>query len=137
MLLEEEGIDASGDLSTFTTIGNPVAIANLIALRRDRDKQSQARTIVIPNSVSVSKDGKTLNFSLSQSIDVQKPELLMEQTGVSELNRITLAKATLNSNDGQLMAVFASALEQDFNSVDGPALQESVESFVALSPTAK
>lgn len=137
MLLEEEGIDASGDLSTFTTIGNPVAIANLIALRRDRDKQTQARTIVIPNSVTVSEDGKTLDFSLSQSIDVQKPELLMEQMGVSELNRITLAKATLNSNDGQLMAVFASALEQDFNSVDGPALQESVESFVALSPTAK
>lgn len=71
-------------------------------------------------------------FNLAQSIDVQKPELLMEQMGVSELNRITVAKATLNSNDGQIMAVFASALEQDFNSEDGPALQESVESFVAL-----
>ncbi len=57
----------------------------------------------------------------------------MEQMGVSELNRITLAKATLNSNDGQIMAVFASALEQDFNAEDGPALQESVDSFVAMS----
>ncbi len=133
VLLEEEGIDASGDLSTFPNIGNGVAIANLIAVRRDRDKQTQARTIVIPNSVSVSEDGKTLYFSLAQSIEVQKPELLMEQMGVSELNRLTVAKATLNSNDGQLMAVFASALEQDFKAEDGPALQESVDTFVALS----
>ena len=35
--------------------------------------------------VSTFADDKTLYFSLSQSIDVQKPELLMEQTGMSEL----------------------------------------------------
>jgi len=46
----------------------------------------------------------------------------MEQTGMSELVRVTLAKATLDSNDGQMMAVFASALRQDFMDVDGPAL---------------
>ncbi len=56
----------------------------------------------------------------------------MEQMGVSELIRITLAKATLDSNDGQMMAVFASALQQDFKSDDGPALEESVNSFIAL-----
>jgi len=132
VLLEEEGIDSSGDLSTFPSIGNPTAIANLITLRRDRDKQQQSKTTVIPNSVSVSEDGKTLYFRLSSSVDVQKPELLMEQTGVSELVRMTLAKATLLSNDGQMMAVFASALQQDYKTEDGPALEESVESFVAV-----
>ena len=99
VLLEEEGILPSGDLSTFSSIGDPTAIANLIAIRRDRDKQAQLRTTVIPNSVSLSDSGKTLRFKLSQSIDVQKPELLMEQMGVSELVRVTFAKATLNSND--------------------------------------
>ena len=137
VLLEEEGIIPSGDLSTFTGIGDPTAIANLIAIRRDRDKQAQMRTIVIPNSVSVSEDGKTLFFRLSQSIDVQKPELLMEQTGVSELVRVTSAKAMLTSNDGQMMAVFASALEQDYASADGPALEESVDSFIALDQSKK
>lgn len=137
VLLEEEGIQANGDLSTFPSIGDPTAISNLIAIRRDRDKNIQARTIVVPNSVSVSEDGKTLYFGLQQEIDVQKPELLLEQTGVSELIRITLAKATLNSNDGQMMAVFASALQQDYASADGPALEETVNSFVALDQSTK
>ena len=85
-------------------------------------------------SVKVSPDGKELSFKLTTEIEVQKPELLLEQYGVSKLFRITVAKATLNSNDGNIMAVFASALEQDFNNgVDGPALQESVDSFVATA----
>jgi len=132
VLLTEEGIDASGDLTSFPSIGSAVAVANLIAVRRDKDKPGQAKTLVIPDSVSVSADGKTLNFSLSTDIDVQKPDLLLEQTGMSELRRITLAKASLTSGDGQMMAVFASALQQDFDGVDGDALRESVESFVAL-----
>ena len=61
----------------------------------------------------------------------------MEQTGMSELVRVTLAKATLDSNDGQMMAVFASALRQDFMDVDGPALKECVDSFVALDQSPK
>lgn len=86
----------------------------------------------MPNSVSVSEDGKSLFFKLTTDIDVQKPELLLEQTGVSELIRITLAKATLTSADGQMMAVFASALQQDFDGVDGVALKDAVASFVAV-----
>lgn len=131
-LLADEGITPFGDLSSFPSIGDPTAIANLIALRRDKDKQGQARTFLVPNSVSVSEDGLTLYFQLATDIDVQKPELLLEQTGVSELKRITLAKATLTSRDGQMMAVFASALQQDFNGVDGVALKDAVDSFVAI-----
>lgn len=132
-LLEDEGIlvEKGADLSTFPAIGDAAAIANLIALRRDKDKPTQTRTNLLTDSVRLSEDGKTLYFSLSTAIDVQKPELLLEQEGVSELVRITQAKATLTSNDGQLLAVFASALQQDYTGTDGVALKETVESFVA------
>mmetsp|Transcript_14133 Transcript_14133/g.21199 ORF Transcript_14133/g.21199 Transcript_14133/m.21199 type:complete len:290 (-) Transcript_14133:1-870(-) len=130
-LLADEGITPVGDLSSFPSIGDPTAVANLIALRRDKDKKGQARTFLVPNSVSVSEDGLTLRFEMATEIDVQKPELLLEQTGVSELKRITLAKATLTSADGQMLAVFASALQQDFDGVDGVALKDAVDSFVA------
>jgi hypothetical protein len=80
----------------------------------------------------LSPDGLTLTFTLRQQINVEKPELLMETMGVSELYRNTLAKATLTSRDGQIMAVFASALDQDFQGADGVALKKAVDSFVAL-----
>jgi|EP00979_Chaetoceros_neogracilis_P001387 hypothetical protein len=136
-LLADEGITPIGDLGTFPSIGDPTAVANLIALRRDKDKPGQARTLIMPNSVSVSEDGKSLFFKLTTDIDVQKPELLLEQTGVSELIRITLAKATLTSADGQMMAVFASALQQDFDGDDGVALNDAVASFVAMDQSKK
>jgi hypothetical protein len=136
-LLADEGITPIGDLGTFPSIGDPTAVANLIALRRDKDKPGQARTLIMPNSVSVSEDGKSLFFKLTTDIDVQKPDLLLEQTGVSELIRITLAKATLTSADGQMMAVFASALQQDFDGDDGVALNDAVASFVAMDQSKK
>ena len=37
-LLEEAGIQATGDLTTFPKLGEPAAIANLINQRRERDK---------------------------------------------------------------------------------------------------
>lgn len=130
VLLEENGIQATGDLSTFPAIGDAKAIASLIILRREKDSQNQGTRVL--DSVDVSPDGKTITFRLRTEIDVQKPELLLEQMGVSQLFRVTLAKATLNSNDGNIMAIFASALEQDFtNGVDGPALEDTVQSFRA------
>lgn len=130
VLLEENGIQPTGDLSTFPAIGDAKAIASLITLRREKDSPvSGARTM---DAVDVSPDGKTLSFRLRTEIEVQKPELLLEQMGVSQLFRITVAKATLNSEDGNIMAIFASALEQDFtNGVDGPALEDTVQSFQA------
>ena len=133
-LLEDNGYEATGDLSTFTALGQATAIANLIILRREKDTQNAASKVL--EDVKVSPDGKELSFKLTTEIDVQKPELLMEQYGVSQLFRVTVARATLNSNDGNIMAVFASALQQDFNNgADGPALQESVDSFVATAQT--
>ena len=128
VLLEENGIQATGDLSTFPAIGDAKAIASLIILRREKDSQVLGAKVL--DSVDVSPDGKTLSFRLRTEIEVQKPELLLEQEGISRLFRVTLAKATLNSDDGNIMAIFASALEQDFkNGVDGPALEDTVQSF--------
>ena len=130
VLLEENGIEATGDLSTFPAIGDPRAVATLLILRREKDTQKQGTKVL--DDVVVSEDGKELTFRLKTEIGVQKPELLLEQYGVSQLFRITIGKATLNSNDGNIMAVFASALEKDFaNGIDGPALEETVSSFVA------
>ena len=130
VLLEENGIDASGDLSSFKNIGEPRAIASLLIIRREKETQNQLSKVL--DDVQISSDGKELTFRLRTEIEVQKPELLMEQMGVSQLFRVTIAKASLNSNDGNVMAVFASALEQDFNNgLDGPALQDTVNSFVA------
>lgn len=161
-MLEENGIEATGDLTTFPALGEPAAVANLIVVRRDKDSpQTGSRKI---ENVQVSPDGKEMTFRLRTEIEVQKPELLLEQYGVSELFRITVAKASLKSGDGNLMgkffvqccsggdrtieyqqsflnaneslfcvAIFASALEQDFNNgVDGPALEDTVKSFQAL-----
>jgi hypothetical protein len=138
-LLEEEGIDSSGDLSTFTSIGKPEAVANLITRRRDRDNkrgQQQTQTEILP-SVTVSPDDKTLMFTLRTTIEVMKPDLLLEQTGASQLVRVTLAKATLQSNDGQLMVIFASALQRDFDGPDGDALKEVVSSFTVLDQSVR
>lgn len=109
-------------------------VAYLINQRRERDSQRQtARTL---DNVVVSDDGKQITFQIKAEIEVQKPELLMEQYGVDRLFRITLAKATL-SDDGNIMAIFASALEKDFtNGVDGPALQDVIESFSILTANA-
>jgi hypothetical protein len=125
--LEENGMQATGSTSTFFQLGEPHAIAKLIQLHRDRDKPGQGSTNVV--SATVSDDGMELNFQLKSEIEVLKPDLLLEQTGSSQLFRITVAKASLRSNDGNLMVVFASALESDFNGPDGQALQEAVRSF--------
>lgn len=136
-LLEEEGYQADGDLSTFSSIGDPAAIAQLILRRREKDKPgTQNLSQLDRDSVKLSSDGSTMTFSFRQEINVVKPDLLMEEIGQSELFRTTVAKATLASNDGELMAVFASALDQDFAGPDGVALKKSVDSFLATNQSA-
>ena len=127
VLLEENGIEPTGDLSTFPAIGEAFAVAKLINLRREQDKTGN--TMIFPESVTLSDDKKEIRFKMKTEIEVQKPELLMETYGVRQLFRLTSAKATLNSNDGNMLAVFASALEQDFVGRDGEALEEAVNSF--------
>jgi hypothetical protein len=100
-LLTENGIQASGDLSTFQSLGDASAIANLIVARREKETQNQGMRKL--DKVSISPDGKELYFRLRTEIDVQKPELLLEQYGISQLFRVTVAKATLNSSDGNIM----------------------------------
>jgi hypothetical protein len=131
VLLEENGIAPTGSLGTFPSLGEGLAVAKLINLRRERDKPGTSMTSVLADSVSVSSDGLDLSFRLRTKIDVQKPELLMEQMGVNELYRVTVAKATLRSADGNIMAVFASALEKDFGGPDGEVLEQAVRSFHA------
>lgn len=135
-MLEENGIEPSGNLDTFPKLGEPGAIANLINLRRIKDKPGEA-TVTQILEPRYSEDGKNLMFQMRTEVQAQKPELLMETYGVDRLFRITEAKASLESNDGYLMAVFASALETDFKGPDGVALQDAVKSFTATEQTPK
>ena len=140
VLLEDAGVDPASippdaDLGTIRKLGDPAAVAELLAQRRDKDKSgsNSSKSRLDRDSVRVSEDGRTLTFQVRIQIDVQKPELLMEQMGVSELYRVTVARATLEAGDGNLMAAFGSALQQDFDGPDGEALRRSVDSFRALS----
>jgi len=132
-LLLDQGLEVKEgeDLSDFTKMGTPAAIAELLYLKREREtQQSKSRSSLLTESIKLSDDGKVLDFMLSTNIDVQKPELLLEQTGSSELIRVTSARATLNSNDGNIMVCYGSALQQDFyGSSDGDALRKSIDSF--------
>jgi len=134
VLLEDEGIRADGDLSTFPAIAQPLTVATLLTQRRERERGgggagSSTRTKLIQDSVKISEDGRTLKFDLRTAVEVQKPELQLEMTGRSELVRITLARAELRSGDGNLMVVYASGVEQDMEGPDGPALRDTIESF--------
>lgn len=137
VLLEDEGIDASGDLSTFDKLGKPLFIAQLLNIRREKEKGGQSKSTVVEKSVRLSEDNKSLYFELRTEIDVQKPELLMEQMGVSELTRITLGRAELRSNNDQMMVCYASALDVDYNGADGLALKEVIDSFIAVDQASK
>lgn len=133
ILLLDNGIEPSGTLASITDIGNPTAVAKLLALKRDREKDGAMNTKVVSDSIVMSDDKNELTFILRTQIDVQRPELLMEQTGVSELYRVTAAKASLQAGDGLMMVVYASALETDWKGPDGEALREAVKSFKVLN----
>lgn len=135
VLLEDEGIRADGDISTFPAIAQPLTVATLLTQRRERERGggagglSSTRTKLIQDSVKMSEDGRTLMFDLRTAVEVQKPELQQEMTGRSELVRITFARAELRSGDGNLMVCYASGLETDMEGPDGPALRDTIDSF--------
>jgi len=110
----------------------------MLLRRREKDKPgNMGKAELNPESVALNSNGTELTFSARQKIDVQKPELLLEQEGISELYRTSVAKASLTSNDGQMLVVFASALDQDFAGPDGVALQKAVQSFLPIDQSVK
>lgn len=62
-------IEPTGDLSTFPALGEPAAIANLINLRREREKTGN--TMIFPGSVVLSADKKDITFKLKTEIEVR------------------------------------------------------------------
>lgn len=150
LLLTENGINlvditasTTTPWTTITDIGEPKAIANLIVLRRDQDRASSSgtrtTTQILPDSLQLDNHGRAMSFQMTTEIAVQKPELLREQYGVDKLIRVTTVKVILvqgqdtsNNSNGNLLVIFASALESDWNGSDGAALQEAVRSFRSL-----
>ena len=127
-LLDEASISSKGDLSTFETIGISAGnFADLLNERREKERNSKAKAVVIEGTASFPAPGE-LRFRLRSDINVQKPDLLLEQQGVRELVRYTDAKALLVR--GEMFVVYASALAQ-YDNVDGALLRQAVDSFEA------
>eukprot|EP00520_Triparma_pacifica_P011121 CAMPEP_0118641946 /NCGR_PEP_ID=MMETSP0785-20121206/5579_1 /TAXON_ID=91992 /ORGANISM="Bolidomonas pacifica, Strain CCMP 1866" /LENGTH=206 /DNA_ID=CAMNT_0006533477 /DNA_START=164 /DNA_END=781 /DNA_ORIENTATION=- len=115
-LLDEASISSSGNLSTFPAISLDAAkIAELLNNRREKERgaTAKARSVVVPSSPTFINDTE-LRFRLRADIEVQKPDLLMEQEGVSELIRYTDAKALLTKG-GEMYVIYASALAQYYD----------------------
>lgn len=137
--MEENGIAATGNLSTVAGLGTPAAVAKLIAAHRDvaaaaASPSGSTTYQVDPESIRVSPDEREISFVLSTRIDVQKPELLLEQMGVSELYRFTAVRALIlpPDDDPFMMAIFGSALQQDWLGPDGTAIRTAVQSLHSL-----
>ena len=123
------------DLSTFSTIGlTAKGIAELLNSRREAERAagSSQRTAPAtdPAPSFVGDDSLTLNFALRTDILVKDPVLLLKQTGVSELVRLTVAKAVIKGD--QMCVVYASALREQMEGEGGDGLRRAVESFEAL-----
>jgi len=132
-LLDEAGIASGGDLTSFRGLGiGAEKLAELLNLRREKERNnSKARTLVMKEGGNTPMlENETLRFQLRSDIDVQKPELLLEQEGVSELVRFTDAKALIKK--GEMYVIYGGALRQFYEKEEGEALKDAVASFTVL-----
>ncbi|GMH55795.1 hypothetical protein TL16_g01994 [Triparma laevis f. inornata] len=132
-LLDEAGIASGGDLTSFGGLGiGAEKLAELLNLRREKERNnSKARTLVMKEGGNAPMlENETLRFQLRSDIDVQKPELLLEQEGVSELVRFTDAKALIKK--GEMYVIYGGALRQFYEKEEGEALKDAVASFTVL-----
>jgi len=67
-------------------------------------------------------------------IAVQRPDVLMETQGLTELRRITTTRAILVPESKQIMIVWASALEQDWVNGGAKELFETLATSFTLLP---
>ncbi|CAM9837493.1 unnamed protein product [Discosporangium mesarthrocarpum] len=129
-LLSDAGIPPLGDLTTWKGVGSAERVAELLKARRDQDAAgvTAQESEVIRGTASIK--GDTLEFLLKSPIKVQRPDLLMEQRGVSELYRNTYARAIMRG-DGTFFIVWAGALNTDWEGEDGAKdlLHGVVDSF--------
>lgn len=132
-LLTDAGIDAAGDLSSFPAVGiSAVKIAELLLARREKERggQARSRTVLGGSPPPSFPSPATVEFSLTTEVEVQRPDMLKEQTGRSDLVRPTVAKAEIRGGD--LYVVYASGLVDSWEGAQGEALREAVKSFKVL-----
>lgn len=128
-LLADIGVLPTGDFSTWESIGSAKAIADLLAANRDGDAKQRGGLASKVDPASVAVSGRSLSFLTVTSVAVQRPDKLLEAQGVSELRRITRARADLR-RDGTLLVLWASALEQDWKAGAASSLGSVVDSLV-------
>ncbi|CAM9148557.1 unnamed protein product [Choristocarpus tenellus] len=117
-LLSEAGLPAFGDFATWESLGTAQKAADLLKFRRDQDAAGNLKkeSEVIPSTVSLK--GDTLEFMMRSQIPVQRPDLLLQDQGVSELFRNTYVKAIMRG-DGTFAVIWSGALSTDWNNEGG------------------
>jgi hypothetical protein len=130
-LLADIGVLPTGDLSTWEAIGSAKAIADLLTSNRDGDAKQRGGLASKVDPASVAINGRTLSFRTAATIAVQRPDKLLETQGISELRRITRARAEIR-RDGTALVLWASALEQDWNKGASAVLNAVADSLIAL-----
>lgn len=128
-LLADIGVLPTGDFSTWEAIGSAKAVADLLAANRDGDAKQRGGLASKVDPASVAVAGRTLSFRTVASVAVQRPDKLLEAQGVSELRRLTRARADLRG-DGTALVLWASALEQDWNAGADRVLGAVADSLV-------
>ena len=129
-IFAENGLEAQGydTLKTWKDVGTEKGVSELLATHREYTGSQGKKQPFEINEASVKVDDKTFVFEFDIELKVQRPDLLLKETGKSKLIRRTVAKAILQP-EGKMMIMWGSAIENDFDAGYGDVLRNCVNSF--------
>jgi len=129
-IFAENGVEAGGydTLKTWKDVGTDKGVSELLATHREYTGSQGKKQPFTVNEASVKSNGKTFEFEFDIELKVQRPDLLQKETGKSKLIRRTVAKAVLLP-EGNMMIMWGSAIENDFDAGYGDLLRNCVYSF--------
>lgn len=129
-IFAENGLEASGydTLKTWKDVGTEKGISELLATHREYTGSQGKKQPFTIDADSIAVGPKTFQFEFDIELKVQRPDLLLKETGKSKLVRRTVAKAVLLP-EGKMMVMWGSAIENDFDAGYGNLLRKCVYSF--------
>lgn len=124
-----------GPVTALAQLGKPLAVAKLLAERRDDLCASQAKnggaavaaSVVSPDSVRFDADeaaGGVLRFEMVSTI--------RDRDGLIATRRTLLARAQITPGNGELLCLWAGCADVDWQRSEEPLLRKIVETFEVL-----